>query len=157
MKTHWRMAVVAAGLVLGIGLAYAVKSPDYRRAKALVEDAHHPLRHEAVTSAATSEQAVIVRVPLGERGVGTLEEHAAIDALANTLKIALSGSGAGGFDGKECGRGVCLLLMYGTDANKVFGSVEPILRASPVLKGRDVFIRRGRSDDLHAELLRVAL
>jgi hypothetical protein len=65
--------------------------------------------------------------------------------------------GVGEFDGEEFGGGRCVLYMYGPDADRLFGVVEPILKATPVARGGFVIRRYGDVNDLNAVVARVNL
>lgn len=75
------------------------------------------------------EQAVLVMLPLHGEDYGSIEEREAILALADQLADTVSKDGTGEFDGEEFGRQNCTLYLYGPDADNLFSSMEPYLRA----------------------------
>src|SRR5512138_4037772 len=83
-------------------------------------------RRRARANAARADHVVIVRFAFE----GTDLQH--VFELEDRLRTAIDDAGAGRFDGNEVGNGECLLYMYGRDADALFRSVEPVLRASPL-------------------------
>lgn len=73
--------------------------------------------------------------PLQYGACGSLGERDAAQQFADHLDAALSGSGAGAYDGDEFGDGQGCLLMAGPDARRMFAVVEPLLRAWPAMRG----------------------
>lgn len=103
------------------------------------------------------EQAVIVYLPLPDDPFGSESEREAIADLAVLLHNAIDEQGVGEFDGEEFGGGRCVLCMYGPDADRLFGVVEPILKATPLARGGFVIKRYGDAKDLGAVEARVNL
>jgi hypothetical protein len=103
------------------------------------------------------EQAVIAHLPLTEDPFGSEDEREAIADLAGMLHHAIDYQGVGEFDGEEFGGGRCVLYMYGPDADRLFGVVEPILKATPLALGGFVIRRYGDVNDLNAVVARVNL
>ena len=104
-----------------------------------------------------AQHAVIVHLVLSDEKFGTQEERDAIRALGDEMEAQLVRAVAGEFDGDEFGGGECTLWMYGTNADRVFGAVEPALRASPLSKGGHVIKRYGDVDDEGAKRVRIDL
>ena len=77
------------------------------------------------------EQAVIVHLRLRDGRFGSPGERKTIQALEDQLLLAINGASAGEFDGDEFGGGECVLYMYGPDADRLYGAIEPILKAAP--------------------------
>jgi hypothetical protein len=77
----------------------------------------------------TDEQAVLLVLPLHGEDYGSIEQREAILALADHLADAVSSEGTGQFDGEQFGPDSCTLYFYGPDADRLFTSIEPHLRA----------------------------
>jgi hypothetical protein len=103
------------------------------------------------------EQAVITYLPLSDGSFGSESEREAVAGLAGLLHDAIDEQGVGEFDGEEFGGGRCVLYMYGPDADRLFGVVEPILKAAPLARGGFVIKRYGNAKDLGAVEVRVDL
>jgi hypothetical protein len=86
---------------------------------------------------------VLVHIPLTDQEFGNSAEREAIFALENQLLAAIQAAGAGEFDGNEFGDGQCTLYMYGNDADRLFGSIEAILRSSPLASRGNAIVRYG--------------
>lgn len=103
------------------------------------------------------EHAVITHLPLLEDPFGSEREREIIADLAGELQHAINDHGVGEFDGEEFGGGRCVLYMYGPDADRLFGVVEPILRANPLARGGFAIKRYGEAKDLNAVEAKVML
>lgn len=103
------------------------------------------------------EQAVIVHLRLQEDNFGSPKERDAISDLEDQLEQAIDTASVGEFDGEEFGGGRCVLYMYGPDADRLFGVVEPILKASPLARGGFTIKRYGEAKDLNAVEAKVML
>jgi len=79
--------------------------------------------------------------------MGTEKERKDLQALETRLETAIKARQAGEFDGNEFGEGFCTLYMYGSDANALFASVEPALRAANLPQGSYVIKRYGSAGD----------
>lgn len=101
------------------------------------------------------EHAVIAHLPLTEGSFGS--EREAVADLADMLHRAIDEHGVGEFDGEELGGGRCVLYMYGLDADRLFGVVEPILKAAPLARGGFAIKRYGEAKDPGAVEARVNL
>jgi hypothetical protein len=130
MTSSWRtVLVVGGGISLTALVVYLVQAPNYRRAQQELREYRHPLHHEASSPPEAIEHAVIVHLGRADREGGKANERSAeIDRLAKSLSAAISTAGTGGLDGKECSKDKCLILMYGSDADRLFNSVEPLVR-----------------------------
>lgn len=93
------------------------------------------------------EHAVIVRLVISGEEFGTPEERTAIHQLADAMERRVQDSKAGMYDGDEFGAGECTLYFYGPDANALFATIEPELRASPLAKGGQATKRFGAAGD----------
>ena len=78
------------------------------------------------------EHALIVSFPMPAMSSGTQED---LFDFEERIEAAITAADAGEFDGDLIGRGECVLYMYGPDADRLFGVVEPLLRASPLTRG----------------------
>lgn len=103
------------------------------------------------------EHAIIAHLPLIEDPFGSEREREAVTDLAGELQHAIDKYGVGEFDGEEFGGGRCLLYMYGPDADRLFGVVEPILKAAPLSRGGFAIKRYGEAKDLRAVETKVNL
>jgi hypothetical protein len=151
-----RAWIVTGGILVGIGaLVYLVQRPSYRRAQEYVQAVRR--QKQGPASVGNVEQAVIVNLRLSDQSFGSPAERDAIHALSDRLEMAIAEAQVGEFDGDEFGEGKCLLYMYGPDAQKLFGVVEPVLRSSPMVKGGWVIKRFGRADQPNVTVERVSL
>ncbi len=103
------------------------------------------------------EHAVIARLPLIEDPFGSEREREIIADLAGELQHVIGENGVGEFDGEEFGGGLCVIYMYGPDADQLFAVVEPILRATPLARGGFAIKRYGEAKDANATEVRVNL
>jgi hypothetical protein len=103
------------------------------------------------------EQAVIAYLSLTEDPFGSEHEIEAIADLAGLLHRAIDDHGVGEFDGQESGGGRCVFYMYGPGADRLFGVVEPILRAAPLARRGFAIKRYGDAKDPNAVEARVDL
>jgi hypothetical protein len=103
------------------------------------------------------EQAVIVHLKLGDDGFGSSDERESIGALQDELASAINRAEAGEFDGDEFGEGECLLFMYGPDADSLFETIKPILKASRHAEGGFAIKRYGEASDPTVREVKVEL
>jgi hypothetical protein len=89
------------------------------------------------------EQAVLVHLKLSNEGFGTDNDREAAWDLEDKLIRLIEATKVGEFDGTETGEGEHVLFMYGPDADKLFGAVGPVIRASAVARGGYVVKRYG--------------
>lgn len=87
------------------------------------------------------EQAVIVRFSYGSKDLSRLF------ALESKLEAAISNAHAGEYDGNEVAEDGSdgILYMYGPDADRLFRTIEPILKATSFMNGAEVTVRYGAS------------
>lgn len=104
-----------------------------------------------------STHAVLVTLKLSQGQFGSADEMDAIHEMTDEMFDAIEQNDAGEFDGDEFGGGECVLFMYGPDADVLFATVEPILRASRWAKGASVLKRYGDVEDEHAREVRLEL
>ncbi len=88
------------------------------------------------------DQAVLVHLDGMGLADAVYEEHD-LATIEDQLSEALTREGTGELDGNEIGQGETTLFMYGPDAERLFRTVEPLLRAYPLCKGSRVVIRAG--------------
>jgi hypothetical protein len=91
---------------------------------------------------AKSEEAVLVYLD----GSGLPDQvYQAYDVatLEDRLREVIGRDRLGEFDGNEFGPGEVTLFMYGSDAERLFAGIEPILRGYPLCQHARVIIRRG--------------
>jgi hypothetical protein len=101
------------------------------------------------------EQAVIVHLKLRDGGFGSPEEREALQALEDQMQQAIEEAAAGEFDGDEFGDGKCVLFMYGPDADRLFGVIEPLLKIAPAAAGGCAIKRYGVARDPNPPQVRV--
>jgi len=101
------------------------------------------------------EQAVIVFLPLSDDEFGSPEENEALHALEVELAEAVEKASAGAFDGNEFGGGQCVFFMYGPDADRLFGAIEPLLKTNAAAAGGCAIKRYGEVLDPDAKQVRV--
>jgi hypothetical protein len=89
------------------------------------------------------EQAVVVYVKLSGGAQGSKEERDAIHRMTDRLSEAIMIKGVGEFDGDEFGGFEGVLFMYGSDADRLFEAIFPLLRQWPALKGGHAIKRYG--------------
>lgn len=88
-------------------------------------------------SESAEEQAVFVFAP------ATPEVLSAIHELEDQLAERIVAGGVGEYDGHEIREDFVVLFMYGADADKLFGSVAPIIASRSGLGRFDVVKRYG--------------
>jgi hypothetical protein len=101
------------------------------------------------------EHAVIVHLKLTDEDLGTSEAGGELESLEAQLAAAVEDTEAGEFDGDEFGEGECVFYMYGPDADRLFATIEPILKSSPLAAGRFAIKRYGEAGDPDAREIRV--
>ena len=89
-----------------------------------------------------SEQAVIVRLD-GQSLPQAVYDEYDLATIEDELIEIITKNDAGEFDGNEIGGDGATLYMYSTDAERLFGLIEPALRAYPLCRGAKVTIRHG--------------
>jgi hypothetical protein len=73
----------------------------------------------------------------------SLPADAGLDEIEDPLIEAIDASGVGEFDGNELGPDGAVLYMYGSDADRLWQVVEPVLRGAPVGSGSYAIKRYG--------------
>ena len=63
------------------------------------------------------------------------KKREAVRDLERRLERAIQADAAGEFDGDEFGGNKCVLYMYGPDADRLFETIEPMLKSVPVASG----------------------
>lgn len=101
------------------------------------------------------EQALIVTLRLSSDGFGTPEEREALMDFEEQLAAAIENADAGEFDGDMFGEGECVLYMYGPDADRLFATVEPLLKSCPLTPSGYAVKRYGEATDADAREVRV--
>jgi hypothetical protein len=90
----------------------------------------------------SNEQAVLVTLD-GKNLPDEIYQSYDVATLEDALSRVLGESDSGEFDGAESGPFGTTLYMYGADAERLYRTIEPILREYPLAKGARVSIRRG--------------
>ena len=89
-----------------------------------------------------NEQAVLVH--LDATGLpDAVYENCDLATLEGQLESAIASASVGEYDGNESGPAETTLYMYGPNAEALFSSVEPVLRAYPLCQNARVVIRMG--------------
>jgi hypothetical protein len=94
---------------------------------------------------------------LSNRKFGTSADVTACQRLETELEQDIERAQVGEMDGNEIGGGECTLFMYGPDADELFTTIEPRLRASRFAKGGSIVKRYGDPDDPHVREVRIKL
>lgn len=97
-----------------------------------------------------TEQAVIVHFAFD----GAADRDALIE-LENELARVIEDASAGEFDGDLLGEGECILYMYGTDADRLFNLIDPLLRTSALARGGYAIKRYGGADDSNVREIQI--
>ena len=104
-----------------------------------------------------TEHAVLIHLKLQHGEFGSTEEREAIHAFEDELSDAVEDAGVGEFDGDDFGMGESILYMYGPDADRLFGVIQPLLQRSALAKGGYAIKRYGEAEDEDAREVRVEL
>lgn len=104
-----------------------------------------PRRRRA--SSKVSEHALIVTIPLSDRGFGTPQDRERLRHLRDELDRTLRSRQVGECDGDEFGEGVGKLFIYGPEAGALFEAATPVLRAAGLPAGVKLHLRRGPAGD----------
>ena len=80
-------------------------------------------------------------------------------ALEERLTAAIENAGAGEFDGNEIAvdGSEVVLYAYGSDADRLYAAIEPVIKGLPPPRGSYVVKRYGEADDPNAREVRVDL
>ncbi len=100
---------------------------------------------------------VLVRIPLNGGEFGSDAEQDDVLALVDELSAVVADSDACELDGYEFGNAEAVLFAYGTDADALWDTLEPVLRGTPVARGAVITKRYGRADDPNAREQTVTL
>jgi hypothetical protein len=98
------------------------------------------------TIAAAPKEWIAVCLRLSGREYGEDNEREVIREFSRELDSEIRVHNVGTFDGDEYGGGECSLFMYGPNADKLFSTIEPLLRRWDKLKGGHVIKRYGSPD-----------
>jgi hypothetical protein len=94
------------------------------------------------------EQAVFVTMKLQGGYAGSIEEQKQMEELCHALASRLRERGAGELASNEMAAGEATIYLYGQSADQIFETIEPLLRASPLMKsGSTVRKRHGMSGE----------
>ncbi len=78
---------------------------------------------------------------------GTREELAKIFELEDLISSFIEEHEVGEYDGNEVGQGEFTMYMYGTDADVLFRSIQPVLQRSPLTHGGYAIKRYGPPEE----------
>ena len=81
------------------------------------------------------EQDLLIVLRLSNRTMGTHQERADLEALADELDAAVREAGVGEYDGDELGGGECTLFFCGPDPDRLLAVMLPLLKRSPLARG----------------------
>ena len=95
-------------------------------------------------AATPAEQAVVVTLDAKALPQNVYDAND-LATLEDQLIDAIKGTELGEYDGNEVGQDSAVLYLYGSDAEKLFFRIEPVLRAYPLCQGARVVIRQGKS------------
>jgi hypothetical protein len=90
----------------------------------------------------SSEQAVIVHLD-GQNLPNDVYEKYDLSTLEDQLTHAIAQAKCGEFDGNEFGPTSTALYMYGPDAERLFTTVEPVLKNYPLCSRATIVVRKG--------------
>lgn len=90
---------------------------------------------KALRSGAAKDDVVVVHLRLDDDGCGSKKKQAALTKLEVKLAAAIDDAEVGEFDGAMYGKGECTIVVYGPDADALFDTLKPILKASSHAKG----------------------
>ena len=91
-----------------------------------------------------TQQAVLVYIKLLKGPWGGPDERRALERLEDRLEEVIDESGVGEFDGNEVGEGFWRLFTYGSNADRLFDVIVPIVRSWTVPPGSYVIKRYGQ-------------
>lgn len=74
---------------------------------------------------------------------GSREEQDAVRSFGRELDAAIQKHGVGSFDGDEFGNNEAGLFVHGQDADRLFETIEPLLRSWNLLRGGYAIKRYG--------------
>jgi hypothetical protein len=95
------------------------------------------------------DQAVIIEIGFaGLDDFGTSQQQQSVRTLEKELEAALSPPA--GLDGDEFGEGTAVIYLYGTSADIIFETAEPILKKSP-FQHMTITMLYGPADDPKTE------
>lgn len=104
-------------------------------------------RASASAAAPPTEHAVILTITLTDDAFGTPQERTRLHAIQDELAAAMRRASAGELDGDEFGEGVCTIYSYGSDADRLWDAIAPVLAKHPFPPGSRAVKRYGRADD----------
>lgn len=92
------------------------------------------------------ERDLLVVLRLSNRQMGTNEERAEIEQLADQLANEVEAAGVGEYDGDEFGGGECILFFCGPDEMALLGFLRSLLQRSHYARGAH-FVRLVEAED----------
>jgi hypothetical protein len=90
----------------------------------------------------TTDEAVLIVLDDAEMEK-MADEKCNLSTLEDMLMERLDSADTGTLDGSECGPEGTTILLYGSDCEKLFASVEPVLMSYGLCRNGRVVIRRG--------------
>jgi hypothetical protein len=77
---------------------------------------------------ASIESALLVNIRLSDDHLGTEDDRDEISSLTDALEGLLQANNLGEVDGDEFGKGYGIIYIYGTDVDKMFDFIAPIVK-----------------------------
>ena len=102
------------------------------------------------------EHALFVHLKLST-SFPTVQERNDIHDLEEKLIMAFRSSNVGEVDGLDFGQGQSTLYIYGPNADDLFNTAEPVLRASKIARGARVRKRFGTADGVNVRIVEYTL
>lgn len=88
------------------------------------------------------QHAVVIHLDAINLSVETYEKYDLI-TLEKQLVSTLQSTKAGEYDGSEALNTTTKLYLYGSDAEELFATIQPILKTNPLCQNARVIIRQG--------------
>lgn len=111
----------------------------------------------APVAAPAMQHAVVIHLRLSDGRFGAAGEVPRLMELERRIEAVVEAASVGELDGNEVGAGEFVVFTRGPDADRLYATLEPLLRASPLAKGGFVVKRYGAAGDPDAGETRVEL
>ncbi len=109
-------------------------------------------RKKHVSETMSDEQAVIVYLRNNSLPKEVYEKYD-VSMLENSLEEVLLKDKLGFCDGNEFGESETIIYFYGSDSEKMFEIMEPILKTYPLCKNAKIIIRWGKFSSDQREII----
>jgi hypothetical protein len=97
------------------------------------------------------EQAVLVHLNGTDLPQSVYDNNDVI-TLEDKLTASLDSTGIGELDGNEVSQTGAVIYLYGSDAERLFTKIEPVLRSYPLCHKARVVIRQGKPGSTQREV-----